>query len=580
MNICHPYIQKKKVSIGYNNNIDQIYRNTFDCIVENDFQFVSKCITNQFYELLADAVEQPEKSAFNNSNNNSNGNNGRPLYSMDMNHLLSMSPPSNEEEIINDSPENFQQGTIDAETIDSSPFKKPFDAQIRNIPSGNNNVGQHNLEKSTTSDVVGRPTREIISCFMTTSGFISPAREGKLPEAKRPVIIPDEPPILPPAVVNNSNQLHSNQTDEKPIKKEKNAIEQNVSNNNTIIGVKGNSNNKKLLSENIDKEKSSNKKRKLLQMSKEHKKAKKQMRLMQGKDDIGRQIPMEKSKLNIKSRDASPISNALMQQSIDILNTNHELLPFGHDHVSKDLSMKNTLSPPMKKIKKSQEGKYKIKADAIDPESGEKKKKKTPKLSKKKLEKLAAANAALSMNFTHNAAGNPWFGNNEMNAASKINHLPDMLHGNIPSSLETAIAKPVNHPDANIYKTPDIVAKPEYDSNSNDSSQYYQSHPSASYKNTDKLSTEPDKRKLNIFKKISSSNAANSTDQSGGSSKKSRKNVNGVQNNPNTSVKFADYPQQMPVKLHLPNDDIDAGPLNMSARKTDISEFSLALYLI
>ncbi|XP_026470336.1 transcription initiation factor TFIID subunit 3-like isoform X3 [Ctenocephalides felis] len=36
-----------------------------------------------------------------------------------------------------------------------------------------------------------RPTREISSVMMTTSGFISPAREGKLPEARPPILIPE-----------------------------------------------------------------------------------------------------------------------------------------------------------------------------------------------------------------------------------------------------------------------------------------------------------------------------------------------------------------------------------------------------
>ncbi|XP_053677978.1 uncharacterized protein LOC128728381 [Anopheles nili] len=39
----------------------------------------------------------------------------------------------------------------------------------------------------------GRPTREISSVIMTTSGFISPAREGKLPESRIPIIPEDRP---------------------------------------------------------------------------------------------------------------------------------------------------------------------------------------------------------------------------------------------------------------------------------------------------------------------------------------------------------------------------------------------------
>ncbi|XP_035774515.1 uncharacterized protein LOC118457237 [Anopheles albimanus] len=40
----------------------------------------------------------------------------------------------------------------------------------------------------------GRPTREISSVMMTTSGFISPAREGKLPDTRIPQIAEDRPP--------------------------------------------------------------------------------------------------------------------------------------------------------------------------------------------------------------------------------------------------------------------------------------------------------------------------------------------------------------------------------------------------
>uniref|UniRef100_A0A2C9H8C6 PHD-type domain-containing protein n=1 Tax=Anopheles quadriannulatus TaxID=34691 RepID=A0A2C9H8C6_ANOQN len=45
----------------------------------------------------------------------------------------------------------------------------------------------------------GRPTREISSVIMTTSGFISPAREGKLPESRIPIIPEERPMPAPPA---------------------------------------------------------------------------------------------------------------------------------------------------------------------------------------------------------------------------------------------------------------------------------------------------------------------------------------------------------------------------------------------
>lgn len=46
----------------------------------------------------------------------------------------------------------------------------------------------------------GRPTREISSVMMTTSGYLSPAREGKLPESRTPLAAVD--PVIPSNPVN------------------------------------------------------------------------------------------------------------------------------------------------------------------------------------------------------------------------------------------------------------------------------------------------------------------------------------------------------------------------------------------
>lgn len=74
-------------------------------------------------------------------------------------------------------------------TTDENTFRRPFDvpssqpaAQVHRPPANNN----ENL-------LNGQATREIVSCFMTTGGFISPAREGKLPDAKKPIKILEEP---------------------------------------------------------------------------------------------------------------------------------------------------------------------------------------------------------------------------------------------------------------------------------------------------------------------------------------------------------------------------------------------------
>ncbi|XP_018803027.1 PREDICTED: uncharacterized protein LOC108977670 isoform X3 [Bactrocera latifrons] len=76
-------------------------------------------------------------------------------------------------------------------------------------------------------DEEGRPTREISSVVMTTGGFISPAIEGKLPDIKVPKFVEklmglDAPPPVSPAAVVSSEKLriaehkhHSNNTTPK-----------------------------------------------------------------------------------------------------------------------------------------------------------------------------------------------------------------------------------------------------------------------------------------------------------------------------------------------------------------------------
>lgn len=66
---------------------------------------------------------------------------------------------------------------------DSHQFKKPADLSPE-------------FRRVKREDEGGRPTREISSVMMTTSGFLSPAREGRLPEAKAPAP-PPEPPKAP-----------------------------------------------------------------------------------------------------------------------------------------------------------------------------------------------------------------------------------------------------------------------------------------------------------------------------------------------------------------------------------------------
>lgn len=54
----------------------------------------------------------------------------------------------------------------------------------------------------------GRPTREISSVMMTTSGFLSPAREGKLPESRSPVVAMDPLPTPRPASPAEQKVVH------------------------------------------------------------------------------------------------------------------------------------------------------------------------------------------------------------------------------------------------------------------------------------------------------------------------------------------------------------------------------------
>ncbi|XP_025833542.1 transcription initiation factor TFIID subunit 3 isoform X2 [Agrilus planipennis] len=56
----------------------------------------------------------------------------------------------------------------------------------------------------------GRPTREISSVMMTTSGFLSPAREGKLPESRTPLVSIDPTP--------QSNNVMPTDSIKKPVK--------------------------------------------------------------------------------------------------------------------------------------------------------------------------------------------------------------------------------------------------------------------------------------------------------------------------------------------------------------------------
>ncbi|XP_066253840.1 transcription initiation factor TFIID subunit 3 [Euwallacea similis] len=89
--------------------------------------------------------------------------------------------------------------------LDVHQFKKPADVSPE-------------FKRLKREDEGGRPTREISSVMMTTSGFLSPAREGKLPEAKAP--IPPPEPSKPPSPTPPLPELVP-VTKKKPEKKKK-----------------------------------------------------------------------------------------------------------------------------------------------------------------------------------------------------------------------------------------------------------------------------------------------------------------------------------------------------------------------
>ncbi|XP_018370792.1 PREDICTED: transcription initiation factor TFIID subunit 3 isoform X2 [Trachymyrmex cornetzi] len=125
-------------------------------------------------------------------------------------HLPAMYPDT-EEEYIPDKNESLMNGTADltsssgtssSNSNNASPhrmspqvvFKRPGDPVSFESP----------MVKRAKVLEEGRPLREISSVMMTTSGFLSPAREGKLPEARTPHQVrsdspqPSSYPMVPP----------------------------------------------------------------------------------------------------------------------------------------------------------------------------------------------------------------------------------------------------------------------------------------------------------------------------------------------------------------------------------------------
>lgn len=95
-------------------------------------------------------------------------------------------PPSDDEEPTVDKVEKIEPGLdvigLPNDETDVGFFKRPGDPNFVG--------GKIDVKKQKMYEDDCRAIREISSVIMTTSGFISPAREGKLPDTKPPVIIP------------------------------------------------------------------------------------------------------------------------------------------------------------------------------------------------------------------------------------------------------------------------------------------------------------------------------------------------------------------------------------------------------
>lgn len=471
-------------------------------------------------DFQTDVVEDIKPNINANATINSNV---RSQYSVDMNDLLCMSPPSNVEEVINVGSENIQQETVLTGTEDSQLFKKPLDAR----PLNSHHTANHAApgDSGQYSDSVGRPTREILSCIMTTSGFISPAREGKLPDSSRPTNIPDDPPS-PKQIINKTNDAVPNQkaANEKHAAKNTTANNGGIGKNTvddtdspTAAALKNSSVSKKLLLAGIGKEKSANKKRKLILSIDERKKTKKKMRLLQNTSDDLLISPSTKNKASIEAHGIQPpiISNPLPYRH-DLAQNEKRVFD---DVQPKPLDIGNIVAPIIpdlptstpKKTKKMGERKHKLpkgnsSVDDLGAKMEKPRKKKVPKLSKKKLAAAAALGLIPDSTLPSDLSTLVFTDEQLRLIASKSAEMTHTPRGTTPNIFQSQVSDTMA-----AHKYTDVPANPmAYDSN--DLDKYHHSQPIGSYKNTDKLSTEPDKRKLNIFKKISSTGAANATD--------------------------------------------------------------------
>uniref|UniRef100_A0A182SUF0 PHD-type domain-containing protein n=1 Tax=Anopheles maculatus TaxID=74869 RepID=A0A182SUF0_9DIPT len=93
-----------------------------------------------------------------------------------------------------------EPSTVGGDEESANANKRPDSVIVKDKPTQADDAPVQVGPKPVLTAEEGRPTREISSVIMTTSGFISPAREGKLPESRIP-IIPEERPIQQPSPV-------------------------------------------------------------------------------------------------------------------------------------------------------------------------------------------------------------------------------------------------------------------------------------------------------------------------------------------------------------------------------------------
>lgn len=108
---------------------------------------------------------------------------------------------SNSEEVSTN--ENIKVESLNGSSSEDSPVKSNTQAVFKR--PGDPVSFDGSIAKRVKFTEEGRPLREIHSVIMTTSGFLSTAREGKLPEARTPQQerVESPPSPLPPPPVTN-----------------------------------------------------------------------------------------------------------------------------------------------------------------------------------------------------------------------------------------------------------------------------------------------------------------------------------------------------------------------------------------